>query len=189
MIDGAGWLEGAVRIESPHCDARPPGTAIELLVLHGISLPPGEFGGDAIERLFTGRLDPADHPAYESLAGLRVSAHFVIERSGRVVQYVRCGARAWHAGQSEFEGRAACNDFSIGIELEGRDDLPYAAAQYPALVALTRALAAAYPLRAVRRHSDIAPRRKSDPGPYFDWARYVRPLGMPLSLPAGVIVP
>lgn len=193
-IGADGWLAGAARVESPHCDARPPQARIELLVLHCISLPRGVFGGDGIERLFTGRLDPCGDPSVDAclapLAGLRVAAHFVIDRAGRTTQYVACGARAWHAGLSQFEGRAACNDFSIGVELEGTDDSPFDDRQYPALAALTRALVAAYPLRAVRRHSDIAPQRKTDPGPHFDWARYaaaIAPAELLLSFPPGVL--
>ena len=184
-IDAAGWAHGARRIESPHRDARPASTPIDLLVVHAISLPPGVYGGDAVERLFTGRLDPAAHPSFASLAGLRVSAHFLIERSGGLVQFVGCGERAWHAGQSAFDGRVRCNDFSIGIELEGVDSAPFEAAQYGTLIPLARSLARTYPLRAVRGHSDIAPGRKTDPGPHFDWRRFARGAALDWSLPAG----
>jgi AmpD protein len=164
---------------SPHCDARPADTPIELLVVHNISLPPGEFGGDAVLQLFAGTLDCSAHPFYAELVGLRVSAHFLIRRTGHVMQFVSCADRAWHAGVSSFEGRARCNDFSIGVELEGSDDTPYGDAQYQALCELTRALAAAYPLRAVQGHCHIAPERKTDPGPSFDWPRYARAVALP----------
>jgi AmpD protein len=161
-----------VRIASPNCDRRPPRTAIELLVIHGISLPPGAFGGPGIEQLFTNRLDPTAHPYYAALGGLRVSAHFVIRRDGGLVQFVPCGKRAWHAGVSAWRGRERCNDFSIGVELEGDDDSPYEDAQYHRLVELTRALTGRYPIADIVGHSDIAPGRKTDPGPYFDWPRF-----------------
>jgi AmpD protein len=141
-------------------------------VIHGISLPPGVFGGPGIEQLFTNRLDPREHPYYAALAGLRVSSHFVIRRDGALVQFVPCGKRAWHAGVSAWRGRECCNDFSIGVELEGADDQPYEAAQYGRLGALTRALTARYPIADIVGHSDIAPGRKTDPGPHFDWPRY-----------------
>ncbi|MCX8003962.1 MAG: 1,6-anhydro-N-acetylmuramyl-L-alanine amidase AmpD [Burkholderiaceae bacterium] len=170
-VDEAGWVRGVARCASPYCDERPAGVAIELLVVHSISLPPGVFGSGDVVRLFTGRLDCQAHPFYAHLAGLRVSAHFLIERNGAVTQFVACGRRAWHAGASHFEGRAACNDFSIGVELEGCDFVPFTEAQYAALGRLLAVLRAAYPLRAVRGHSDIAPGRKTDPGPLFDWRR------------------
>jgi AmpD protein len=173
-VDGAGWLAGARRRPSPHCDERPAGCAIELLVVHGISLPPGRFDSAPVERLFEDRLDPAGHPAFEPLRGLRVSAHFLIERDGGLVQFVSCARRAWHAGRSSWEGRAACNDFSIGVELIGSEFEPYATAQYRTLTALQAALSAAYPIRATRGHSEIAPGRKTDPGPLFDWRRVAR---------------
>lgn len=157
---------------SPNHDARPRGTAIDLLVIHAISLPPGAFGGPAIEQLFTNRLDPDAHPYYRDIAGLRVSAHFLIRRDGALVQFVPCGKRAWHAGVSMWQGRERCNDFSIGVELEGTDDRAFEDAQYAQLAALTRALRAHYPLAAIAGHADIAPGRKTDPGPRFDWARY-----------------
>ena len=166
MIDGARY------IPSPNCDDRPPGAAIELLVIHAISLPPGKFGGPGIEALFTNRLDPQAHPYYASVADLRVSAHVVIRRDGELLQFVPCARRAWHAGVSNWCGRARCNDFSIGIELEGADDVPFEAAQYDALAALTRALQGRYPIAGIVGHSDIAPGRKTDPGPQFDWPRY-----------------
>ena len=172
VLDAQGWLDGARRLDSPNRDARPVGTAIELLVIHNISLPPGRFGTGCVERLFTNRLPASAHPAFEALQGLRVSAHFLVARAGRVTQFVACDDRAWHAGTSSFEGRSACNDFSLGVELEGTDQRPYTAAQYRVLARLSRVLFAAYPLRAVRGHSDIAPGRKTDPGPAFDWRRF-----------------
>ena len=157
---------------SPNCDDRPAGSLIELLVVHAISLPPGEFGGPHIEALFTNRLDPQSHPYFAAIAGLKVSAHFLVRRGGEVVQFVPCVKRAWHAGASTWKSRERCNDFSIGVELEGADDVPFEAAQYATLAALTDALAEAYPLADVAGHSDVAPGRKTDPGPFFDWRRY-----------------
>lgn len=144
---------------------------MSLVVIHGISLPPGSFGGDEVERLFTNRLDPAGHPFYAGIATLRVSAHFLIRRDGELVQFVSCNDRAWHAGVSSWHGRARCNDFSVGIELEGTDTRPYERAQYRRLAELLRALACRYPLTAAVGHSDVAPGRKTDPGPAFDWRR------------------
>lgn len=169
-----GRVRDVVQIISPHADARPGGQAPELIVVHGISLPPGDFGGPWIDRLFCGDLKATAHPYFAQLAGLRVSAHVLIPRNGLPRQYVPFGARAWHAGVSEYRGRTACNDFSIGIELEGTDDIAYTDDQYTSLAALIRALVAAYDSLAADRvvgHSDIAPGRKSDPGPVFDWAR------------------
>ncbi len=174
-----GWLPHARHIASPNCDARPEGVAIDLLVVHCIALPPRHFGGDAIERLFCNRLDPREHPAYAALDGLRVSAHFVVQRDGVLTQYVSCTQRAWHAGVSQYSGRTRCNDFSIGIELEGSDDTPFEDAQYDTLIALGSELLARYPLRAVVGHSDIAPGRKTDPGSGFDWARLRNGLALP----------
>ena len=159
-------------VASPNHDERPPGAGIELLVIHAISLPPGEFGGSGVEELFLNRLDPAEHPYYASIAGLRVSAHFFVRRDGSLTQFVRCEKRAWHAGESTWRGRRRCNDFSIGIELEGTDEVPFDSAQYETLATLTLALRRAYPITAMAGHSDIAPGRKSDPGPHFDWAHY-----------------
>jgi AmpD protein len=173
-IDAAGYTTAARQIRSPNQDARPPGVPIDLVVVHGISLPPGEFGGDAITRLFTNTLDPAAHPSFSAIAALRVSAHFLIGRTGELVQFVGCNERAWHAGVSSWKGRERCNDFSIGIELEGTDDAPYASAQYTTLARLVRALKRAYPIADLVGHSDVAPGRKSDPGPAFDWARLAR---------------
>lgn len=168
-----GWLTGVRRIVSPNCDARPPGTAIDMLVIHNISLPPGEFDGAAVIQLFTNVLDTEDHPYYAQLCGLRVSAHFFIRRSGAIIQFVPCNKRAWHAGASSWQGRSRCNDFSIGVELEGSDAVSFGDRQYAALIRLTRLLQRAYPLRSVVGHADIAPARKTDPGPCFDWPRYL----------------
>lgn len=178
-IASDGWAEGARRIPSAHCDDRPPGTPVELLLLHNISLPPGEFGGGCIEGLFCGHLDAAAHPFLELLAGLRVSAHFLIARDGRVTQFVGCQRRAWHAGISRFEGRSFCNDFSIGVELEGTDFTAFEPAQYETLANLTTALRAELPLRAVRGHCHVAPGRKTDPGPRFDWRRFAAQANLP----------
>jgi AmpD protein len=167
-----GVLGAAAFLPSPHCDARPSGVAPDLIVIHGISLPPGEFGGAWIDDLFLGRLDPAAYPYFAEIAHLRVSAHLLIRRDGAVTQYVPFHLRAWHAGVSAFEGRAGCNNFSIGIELEGTDDVPYTEAQYLNLARVIAALQRAYPsLRAVAGHADIAPGRKTDPGASFDWRR------------------
>ena len=156
---------------SPNHDARPPGVEVSLVVVHAISLPPGQFGGDAIERLFTNRLDPAAHPYFESIAHLRVSSHFLVRRDGALVRFVPLERRAWHAGTSSWRGRGRCNDFSVGIELEGADDAPFEDAQYDALGGLLAQLRAELPLRAIAGHSEIAPGRKTDPGPRFDWQR------------------
>jgi N-acetyl-anhydromuramoyl-L-alanine amidase len=172
-----GLLAAAQQVPSPNQDDRPPGFQLELIVVHCISLPPGEFGGPWIGRLFTNRLDPAAHPYFATVSGLRVSAHLLIRRDGELVQYVPFHRRAWHAGESEWCGRARCNDFSIGIELEGTDDGPYTTAQYRRLAATVRALCRAYPDLTPERiagHSDIAPGRKTDPGPGFDRARLGR---------------
>jgi AmpD protein len=169
-----GLLAGARQCPSPNCDDRPADEAPTLIVLHGISLPPGEFGGPWIDQLFTNRLDPGAHPSFATLADLRVSAHVLLRRDGTAVQYVPFHRRAWHAGASCYQGRERCNDYSIGIELEGADDQPYTDAQYAALTATVRALLQAYPALDAARitgHSDIAPGRKTDPGPHFDWPR------------------
>lgn len=171
-VDAQGLVDAARQLPSPNCDNRPDGARIELLVVHNISLPPGEFGGDAIAELFLNRLDPAAHPYYEGVAHLRVSAHFLIRRDGELIQFVPCGLRAWHAGQSQWRGRERCNDFSIGIELEGADDVPFTDRQYAQLGGLARTLTSNYPIQATVGHSDIAPGRKTDPGPHFDWKRY-----------------
>ena len=171
---GEGVLQGARQLSSPNCDDRPPGAVPELIVVHAISLPPGKFGGPYVDQLFTNRLDAAGHPSFREIVGMKVSSHLFIRRNGDVVQYVPLNRRAWHAGKSSFRGRERCNDFSIGIELEGTDDLPYSAAQYRRLATVIRLLRrrvqtlAAAP---VVGHSDIAPGRKTDPGPAFDWVR------------------
>lgn len=175
-IDADGFANIATRVRTPNCDARPAAMGISLIVVHGISLPPGEFGGDGVERLFTNRLDPAAHPYFAAIAELRVSAHFLIPRDGSLVQFVRCGERAWHAGESTWRGRARCNDFSIGVELEGSDAVPYTTPQYAMLGRLVRALRRRYPIEDIVGHSDIAPGRKTDPGPAFDWPRFRRAL-------------
>jgi AmpD protein len=172
-IDANGWLSGVRRIPSSNCDARPPAVGIELLVIHNISLPPGEFGGEAVVQLFTNSLNTDAHPYYKKLEGLKVSAHFLIRRDGHIIQFVSCGKRAWHAGVSSWQGRSACNDFSIGIELEGSDDVPFDDPQYASLARLTRLLRRGYPIRTIVGHADIAPGRKTDPGPSFDWTRYL----------------
>jgi AmpD protein len=174
-----GWIAGARRVLSPNCDSRPDGAEASLLVLHAISLPRGNYAGDAIERLFTNRLDAAAHPSFATLAGVRVSAHFLVRRDGELIQFVPLEARAWHAGASRWRARERCNDFSIGVELEGVDDAPFEAAQYRVLVRLARDLGARLPLRAVAAHSDVAPGRKTDPGARFDWARLLAALGRP----------
>ena len=174
VVDDEGRVRGATFVQSPNCDGRPDGAAIRLVVIHGISLPPGEFGGDGIVELFTNRLDPAAHPYYASVADLRVSSHFLIRRNGALLQFVPCTLRAWHAGASCWNGLERCNDFSIGIELEGTDDTPYAPAQYRTLASLLRALRGRYPIEDVVGHSDVAPGRKTDPGPAFDWTRIDR---------------
>jgi len=187
-FDAAGWYRPARRLPSPNHDPRPPGASVDLLVIHHISLPPGRFAGDAVERLFTNRLDCSGHPSYAALRDIRVSAHFLVRRRGELRQFVSGDARAWHAGASSFLGRERCNDFSIGIELEGTGERAYTEAQYRVLARLTLALAARWPLRHVAGHSDIAPGRKTDPGPSFDWPRFIamvrasglsRPFGSP----------
>ena len=171
-VDRAGIVRAAAQIPSPNCDARPPGSRISLVVIHAISLPPGEFGGPWIVELFTNRLDAAAHPYFAQLAGQRVSAHFLIRREGSLAQFVPCALRAWHAGVSSWRGLEHCNDYSIGIELEGADDIPYTDAQYLTLAALTRALRRRYRIRDVAGHCEIAPGRKTDPGASFDWKRF-----------------
>jgi len=170
-VSAGGWLEGVRRVESPNQDERPPGTEITLLIVHSISLPPGEYGGDSIEKLFTNRLDPDAHPYFREIEGLKVSAHFLVRRDGEVVQFVPLGKRAWHAGASSWRGRTTCNDFSIGVELEGSDDSAFEEAQYLALEQLLATLRRTLPLRDIAAHSDVAPCRKTDPGPGFAWGR------------------
>jgi AmpD protein len=171
FLDADGVLAGAVQAPSANCDERPEHASVTLLVVHNISLPPGEFGGDAIVRLFTNSLDPAAHPYYETLRDLNVSAHFLIRRGGELIQFVPCAKRAWHAGPSSWQGRERCNDFSLGVELEGSDDQAYADQQYLRLAELVAALRRRYPIVDVVGHADIAPGRKTDPGPAFDWGR------------------
>ncbi len=174
-LDNRGqWLENVRRTPSPNCDDRPDGVEICLLVVHGISLPPGEFGTSCIDQLFTNTLDPAAHPYFEQIKDLTVSPHLLIDRSGQVTQYVPFDKRAWHAGRSEFNGRQNCNDFSIGIELEGTDDLNYEAVQYEVLATVIKELQQTWPLLAgnnIRGHCHVSPDRKTDPGPVFDWDR------------------
>jgi AmpD protein len=171
-ISPDGLLRGARYLDSPNCDARPRGAAVWLLVLHSISLPPGRYGGDAVERLFTNRLDARAHASFRALAGLRVSAHFFVRRGGALQQFVPVHRRAWHAGVSRWRGLERCNDYSIGVELEGLEGRPFTAAQYRSLARLARALAVQLPLTACAAHSDVAPRRKRDPGTRFDWRRF-----------------
>jgi N-acetyl-anhydromuramoyl-L-alanine amidase len=171
-VDPRGLVKHAKYLASPNCDERPAGCALDLIVVHHISVPPGKFGGPGIAELFTNRLDPSAHPAYAPIARLRVSSHFLIRRDGGLIQFVPCSKRAWHAGESAWRGRARCNDFSIGIELEGTGEIAYTDAQYERLAALTRALQLRYRIADIAGHSDIAPGRKQDPGPSFDWKRY-----------------
>lgn len=174
-IDQQGWLSEATRIPSANFDSRPPGMEIDLLVIHGISLPPGEFGGPWIAQLFCNTLDCDAHPYFAGLRGLKVSAHLLIRRDGQIIQFVSFNDRAWHAGVSSFQDRERCNDFSIGIELEGEDAREYTDAQYRALTDTTRVLMQAYPAITsdhIQGHSDIASGRKTDPGSTFDWQRY-----------------
>jgi len=171
---GNGLLRGARQLPSPNCDDRPSGVAPELIVIHGISLPPGKFGGPHIDHLFTNALDPAGHDYFRDIAGLKVSSHILIRRTGEVVQYVPLHRRAWHAGKSSYRGRQQCNDFSVGIELEGTDDQPYSSAQYRRLATVIRVLRRGVPSLAeapIVGHSDVAPGRKTDPGSAFDWSR------------------
>lgn len=165
-----GWLVGARHEASPNHGPRPDPAPVSLVVLHNISLPPGQFSGDAVERFFLNRLDPQEHPYFAEIADLQVSAHFFIRRSGRVIQFVGCDVRAWHAGRSTWLGQENCNDYSVGIELEGTDELPYTDDQYAALWDVIDALRARYPIAAVAGHCHVAPGRKSDPGAHFDWA-------------------
>ena len=173
-IDENGYAAGAAWIESPNCDARPDGVPVSLLVIHNISLPPGQFGGSGIIDLFTNKLDAAADPYYAQIAGLKVSAHFLVRRDGAVIQFVSTAQRAWHAGESVWRGRSRCNDFSIGVELEGADDSAFDDAQYAALADLTQTLRARYPIADVVGHAEIAPGRKTDPGSCFDWERFRR---------------
>ena len=172
QVDGDGFISGTRSIPSPNFDDRPDGTRIDLLVIHNIALPPCEFGGPGVAALFCNRLNPADHPYYQTIQDLKASSHFFIRRDGELIQFVSCLKRAWHAGLSNWRGRERCNDFSIGIELEGTDDLPFTDEQYGNLGRLTRALIATYPIQDIVGHSDVSPGRKTDPGNCFDWARF-----------------
>jgi AmpD protein len=171
-IDRQGWCPSALQVRSPNCDERASGAAIDLLVIHNISLPPGQFGGPYIADLFTNTLDVSADPYFPQLAALRVSSHFLIRRDGQLVQFVSTLQRSWHAGVSQFGERQRCNDFSIGIELEGSDTEPFTDAQYATLCDVSHALQQAHRLQAVTGHQHIAPGRKTDPGPCFDWSRY-----------------
>lgn len=177
-----GWWSAAQRRPCPNFGPRPAGTAVSLVVLHSISLPPGVYGGDAVERLFTNRLDWSVHPSFEAIRGLQVSAHFVLRRDGGAIQFVSADQRAWHAGVSQWRGREHCNDFSIGIELEGLEGATFEAPQYTALTTLLQALVRRYPLREIAGHEHVAPGRKQDPGPGFDWRRLAAMPGFPAAL-------
>jgi len=172
QVHATNRLNNIAFVPSPNFDERPAGCAISLLVIHNISLPPDEFGGDGVIELFTNSLDPEAHPYYRDIHGLKVSTHFFIRRDGETIQFVPCEKRAWHAGESHWKGKSCCNDFSIGIELEGSDTAPFTDIQYMALAALSRTLQNTYPITDIVGHSDIAPGRKTDPGPCFDWKRY-----------------
>lgn len=180
-----GWYRFARRLDSPNFGPRPPGSRCELMVIHSISLPPGEYGTGQVQRLFTNQLDWAAHPYFESIRGLQVSAHFFITRDGQLWQFVSCDDRAWHAGASSWRGKANCNDDSIGIELEGLEGSSFELAQYDSLASLGAALLQAYPVVDVLGHEHIAPGRKQDPGPGFDWALVARALGLPAERVAG----
>lgn len=174
-IDARGWLQGAHHLSSPNSDFRPGSVEPEVLVIHNISLPPEEFGGGYIEQLFTNALNPQDHPYFEDIAHLRVSSHFLIDRAGKVTQFVSLDERAWHAGESTWCERSSCNDFSIGIELEGSDTQEFTEIQYQVLAEVTKLIMRRYPSisrKNIVGHSDIAPQRKTDPGPKFDWDHY-----------------
>ena len=182
LPDAEGWVPAARRVPSPNFDDRPAGMPVDLVVLHNISLPPGQFGSGDIEAFFQNRLDPDRHPFFATIHQVQVSAHFLVRRDGELVQFVPCGKRAWHAGLSDFFGRGRCNDFSVGIEIEGADDQPFTAAQYATTATLVKALRAALPVQAIAGHSDIAPGRKTDPGPHFDWDRFARLADVPQNL-------
>ena len=180
LISPDGWCRGATRLPSPNADERPPGAKVDLLVVHNISLPPGVYGGNYVADFFTNNLDVGADPYFREIAGLRVSAHFFISREGHVVQFVPVTGRAWHAGVSAYARQQRCNDFSVGIELEGTDIDPYTEAQYAALAALSQSLMTFFPMITVERivgHCDIAPGRKTDPGISFDWNRFLMQLG------------
>lgn len=178
----AGWLQRARHCPSPNFGARPAGMPVDLMVLHSISLPPGEYGTGAVRQLFTNQLDWDAHPYFQSIRGIEVSAHFFIERDGTLWQFVSCDQRAWHAGASSWQGRERCNDYSIGVELEGLEGLRFEPAQYRQLAQLSRDLRAAYPIAQITGHEHIAPGRKHDPGPGFDWRRLQRALDWPAQM-------
>lgn len=171
MIDADGMASPCRHVLSPNQDARPDNTAISLIVIHNISLPPQQYGGEGILQLFGNCLDPQAHPYYAQIAHLKVSSHFVIRRDGALIQCVPCNQRAWHAGVSSWQGRERCNDFSIGVELEGSDFDAFEDAQYETLTQLINAITARYPITGITGHEHIAPGRKTDPGPFFDWSR------------------
>ena len=171
QLDAQGGIEGIRHVPSPNFDSRPDGEVIRLVVIHAISLPPDQFGGAGVEQLFSNTLDPAEHPYYAQIEHLRVSAHFFIRRDGELIQFVSIADRAWHAGVSNWHGRERCNDFSIGIELEGCDGKPFESAQYVELASLLKTLRSRFSPCDICAHSDIAPDRKTDPGPFFDWRR------------------
>lgn len=179
IIDSHGIASPCRQAPSPNFDARPVQLPIALIVIHNISLPPGQYGGEGILQLFSNQLDPAEHPYYAQIAHLKVSSHFVIRRDGELIQCVPCTQRAWHAGVSNWQGRERCNDFSVGIELEGSDFEAFEAAQYDTLNTLIEALRLRYPIQGITGHAQIAPGRKTDPGPYFDWAK-INSAGVPL---------
>lgn len=182
-----GWYAHAHRLASPNFGPRPAGAAVDLIVLHSISLPPGRYGGDEVQRLFTNTLDWSAHPYFEQIAGMQVSSHFYIRRGGELWQFVSCDDRAWHAGQSQYRGRSNCNDDSVGIELEGLEGDTFEDAQYEALAALCAALAQHHPIAHIAGHEHVAPGRKQDPGAGFDWARLRAALSWPENFfPAGV---
>lgn len=174
-----GWYRFARRLDSPNFGPRPPDAAVDLLVIHSISLPPGEYGGDHVQALFTNALDWDAHPYFQSIRGLQVSSHFYVRRGGELWQFVSCDDRAWHAGQSSWQGRANCNDFSVGVELEGLEGAAFEPAQYEALAGLCAAVAQRYPVRHIAGHEHVAPGRKHDPGAGFDWPQLRRSLGWP----------
>ena len=177
-----GWYRFARRLDSPNFGARPDGACVDLVVVHSISLPPGEYGGDGVQRLFTNTLDWDAHPYFKSIQGMKVSAHFYVRRGGELWQFVSCDDRAWHAGASHYRGRDDCNDDSVGIELEGLEGQPFEDAQYEALAGLASAIAQRYPIAHIAGHEHIAPQRKADPGAGFDWQRVRNSLGWPAAM-------
>ncbi len=178
-INAEGYLDSAHFIPSPNFDQRPQGIEISLLVIHNISLPPNQYGGDGVIQLFTNQINPDEHPCYQELVNLKVSSHFFIRRDGSIIQFVPCNQRAWHAGESNWQGKTRCNDFSIGIELEGCDTESFTEQQYSALTPLTLALQDTYPITDITGHADIAPGRKTDPGPYFEWLKFFQAIKKP----------